>query len=151
MMTNTRTNDRSARRSELGERIPEEIQQPMRERLRLMRLTRNMHLSSIEKLSAGALGQYERQDLSTMQLRHLYALAEAFGVEFQEFVTALFSEAPSHLTSKRNRNVSTMLRLLDLLDEDDQTLACRMVDNLVDARVSNITQGVKRRAYSRRS
>ncbi len=131
--------DALLKRATNGKLLPPEIQDPIRERLRLIRLSRSRQLSDIDRdeamVSASALTTYELHDISSMRLYHLYGLSKWLDMNFLELMSFLFdSEANSSLASQRQTNSERMVRLLSYLSEDDQRLALSLVDAVVESR-----------------
>lgn len=143
---------RELRRSR-GRVIPEQVQQNIRERMRLLRLSRGRQLSELDPdehmVAATTLGSYELHDMSSMRLYHLYGLAQFLDINFLELIAYLFdTEGNDSLIANRQTNSERIVRLMGYLSEDDQKLACDLVDAVVESRgryaKSNITVHARR-------
>lgn len=112
--------------------IPEDVQSSLRERLVILRKNRGLFAHQIPGISRGAMGKYETADISTMRIADLYLLSEAFGLSLNDLVTFLFGEAD--IIGDQSANTKRMMRLMSLLSDEDATLACEIIDKLVDAK-----------------
>lgn len=122
-----------------GKEIPREIQEPIRERLRLLRLSRGRQQvdldQSIHLIAPTTLANFENHDISTIRLYHLYGLAKFLDINFLELIAYLFDvESNDTLLATRQTNTDRMSRLLGYLSEDDQKLALTLVDAVVESR-----------------
>lgn len=124
-------------RKDRGTFIPEEIQQPIRDRLRSIRLSRRLSQKEVgdltPNLSTSAYIAYEARDLSTMQLHHLWNLSTVLGVDFSELIHYLF-ETEGTLKRSRDFQIEKVIRLMELMDEEQQEMVARMIDIFVDTR-----------------
>jgi len=131
-----------AERKQKGRYIPDAVQQPIRERLRMLRLSRSKHVNeiSVPGLSPGTLTSFELHDVSTMTMLQIYSLSKEYGVDFYEFVQYLFdTEGTEGLAETRNENLRRIMRLVQALDEADQGIVLRQVDALFDGRETRST------------
>lgn len=132
----------AARRSSKAVDIPEEIQEPMRRRLRLIRESRGISREGVKSLSSGTVSNYELHDLSTMRLGDLYGLAVEFGTTVEELLQYLFGEIDEQPTQE-SRRVQRMLVYLRSLPEHQQDLACDIVQQIVAHRVNAVGEPVR--------
>lgn len=122
-------------RAETGRVVPDDIQTVLRERLKMIRLSRRKHISGMVFPHTSTYRNFELHDISTMQLRHLYFVAEHWGLDFFDLVNALFNaEGAETLVQTRSENAHKMLRLFEVLDEEDQEVAIRQLDALIVGR-----------------
>ena len=128
-----------AARLEAGRVIPQALQEPIRERLRLLRMSRGRRLAEMDPevslISYGTLSSYELHDLSSMRLYHLYGLSRWLDINFLEFLAYLFdTEGNDTLLATRQTNTDRMIRLMGYLSEEDQKMALMQVDAIVESR-----------------
>lgn len=136
--------DRSYRRRLIESRfadgrwIPEEIQAPMRERLRMMRESRGLSRTSLNRdvtpgVSSGTAVTLELHDISTMTLAQMRVLANHYEMDFREFVVAVVAGA-DEITPHLGGDTVRMNRLLRRLDPRDVTLIHAIIDTFIDVR-----------------
>lgn len=143
-----------ARRDAKGKVLPQEIQEPIRERLRLLRLSRSRQMSDLDPevhlIAPSTLGNYENHDISSLKLYHLYGLARWLDINFLELVAYLFdADSNDTLIANRQTNSERMIRLMSYLSEGDQKMACDMVDAVVESRGRFAKQNVTKDQHRR--
>lgn len=135
------------KRAEEGRLIPEKTQKPLREKLKLIRLSRKKFLHEINGLGGGTANTYENHDITTMQLWHLHCYAESLDLTLRDLVLYLFdseNEAPG-LVNERNRNLDKVIRMMHLFDEVDQERAVLILEALTEtSRVKHSMKGTTR-------
>lgn len=94
--------------------ISEEVQAPMRARLRMLRQSRQLNLQQIPVLGSGTMTTYETHDLAPLRLGTIFALAEFFDMSAKEFLEYLFGDDAPRATEGRFRDeIVLLMRLAD--------------------------------------
>lgn len=111
----------TSRRTNAAHQIPDDkFHEQMRENLRMMRQSRNLHATRLT-LSAGTLYQWENHNLSTAKLGDLIVLARDYGFTPEEFFGFLFRDSPMSSTPEEHsrQRVSAYMMSLDA-EESEQ-------------------------------
>lgn len=111
--------------------VEEDIQAPLRKRLRLIRQLRGFNIHQIEVISPGTITKYETHDISTMSLGAMFAFAKRLDISISQFVRYLF-EIDDIDERETIDSVRRMALLFRQLDEQEQDLALDIIRNLVD-------------------
>lgn len=130
------------KRNNGANRIPEKVQEPMRNRLRMLRETLGILKVQVNAISEGTIGSYETKDLSSMKLGDLWALGREYGWTFSEFLVYLIGNDETELLEEaRNiKRVSVYLRSMPLVQ---QQMACDILKVMVDASTTEPKRAAK--------
>lgn len=111
--------------------IDDQIQEPMRNRLRTLRMMRGQSISDITTCHAGTMTKFELHDISTMTIGQMFGIAQDLGVGFVEFTKYLFGEEEID-----ERDVSPNLRRMAMLirsmSNEEQVCAVEMISSFSD-------------------
>lgn len=121
-----------ALRTTLTERsVPEKFQTSMRLRLRSLRISRNIVRSTanITGVSANTLACFENVDISLLNLQQMYALANKYGMSFEEFLAYLFNFADDALATL-NSSELVLMSAFRALDSRQQNAVLNLTHNL---------------------
>lgn len=113
--------------------LPEDVQAPVRQRLRLARTARGMAQREITACSTGQVTQLETADISTLKLGTLYRLGLEYGFEFREWLDYLFFSSATHGSAvpKDARALQRLMLLVRRLSEDDLDVLLEVLAPLV--------------------
>lgn len=113
------------------ERIPEDVQAPMRNRLKMLRESLGITKTQVRCLSDSSLTNYEHHDLSTMRLGHIRQLAAEYGWSFAELIGYLVGREAGEIEQEARaiRRVGTYMRSMS---PETAELACEILRKLVD-------------------
>lgn len=130
-----------------GKNIPEAVQAPIRERLRLLRNSRGInqgHFTAAMGLSASALITYEVRNVSTMQLGHIWVLAKEFDVPFRELILYLLDQdSTDNVLSEDGRRQRTLSRTAARLSPANQETLIEIADVILANQNANAKTAAK--------
>lgn len=114
--------------------IPEDVQAPLRARLRLLRKQHGRGFKDLDSVAAsGTMGGYETKDCSTLSLRTLYGLARFYGWSLSQLLLFLAGEDDGSLPrlddGEQLRRMNIYMRSLP---DELARVACEQVAILVD-------------------
>lgn len=129
---------------ETKNRIPEELQAPMRTRIRIARLAKRRTLHHNKSLSSGTIATWERYELSKARLGDLWAIADEWGIPFTEFMSYLLgSDVDNDVTGATHRS-QRLHAYLNTMSEEMQELACNLVAQLVEYNANTLDHPASR-------
>jgi len=121
----------STRKSTSTLSIPEAVQLPMRERLRMLRLDRGKFLRDLQSLSSGTITKFEKHDISSLRLGDIYGLSVEYNLSMNELLEYIVGNTTSE-TTPESRRVQRIATYLGGLDEANQELAISLVQRVVE-------------------
>lgn len=120
--------------------IPEEIQEHMRNRLRMLRESRGMLRSKMNTVSASSIQKYETRDISSLRLGDIYSLSLEYNISMDEMINYLVGDTPKPRTAVGQR-MQRINVYLSSLSDSHQELACDIVQKLV---AHTVDESIKR-------
>lgn len=111
--------------------VDEQMQAPLRKRLRLIRQLRGFNIHQVQVISSGTITKYETHDISSMSIGSMFALAKRLDISIEQFVRYLF-EIDDIDERDTIDSVRRMTLLFRQLEEDEQNLALDFIRSLVD-------------------
>ena len=127
-----------------GRCIDEDVQGPIRDRLRLMREARGIPRTSISKdnapgCSSSSLTTYELHDISTMTLAQMWSLWRFYGMDFNEFIAAVLL-GDETVIPQVSGEVAHLSRLISKLSPEDAQMATDLVESIIDTRLKQMAR-----------
>lgn len=114
-------------RGQVRRGVPEEVQQPIRHRLRLYRQSCGINRHNVNVLTGPTIKKYEEEDISSMRLGDLYTLAQRYGMSLQELVEYLFN-ADDREVAVSDDVTATTQRIITFMSAMDDAERRMMVD-----------------------
>lgn len=127
-----RTPSKLRRTTNAAARIPEEVQAPMRNRLKLLRTQLRIPRSKLNTLTSGSMLQREEQDLSPLKLGDLWGLANEFGYTLDDLIRFVIGTDVSPAFTEESRSIKRMIVYMRSLSSTNQVLACDLIRALVE-------------------
>lgn len=111
--------------------VDEQVQAPLRKRLRLIRQLRGFNIHQVQVISSGTITKYETHDISSMTIGSMFAIAKRLDITIEQFVKYLF-EIDDIDERETMDSVRRMALLFRQLNDDEQDLALDFIRRLVD-------------------